>query len=163
MKAFLCRDHGSAEVELALSTNKKLSTMNILCCQMSQTTKDAVRVTGHGCQANAMPITQSLMQAYRSVNSVYKTHRTREEKVKKAKEQRLKDRGEEEAKEQKEAIMSMEKKRRRLEDREKSVSKEQKKCKEQVAEGLYDEASRRLKKAIVDRNIRQRSLLFKSW
>ena len=43
----------------------------------------------------------------------------------KAKEQRLKDQGEEpEAKEQKEAIMSMKSKKWRLEDREKSVSKE---------------------------------------
>ena len=68
--------------------------------------------------------------------------------MKKAKEQRLKDQWEEEAKEQKEAIMSMERKKRRLEDREKSVSKEEKKCKEQVAEGLYDEANRRLQKAV---------------
>ena len=53
---------------------------------------------------------QSLMQACRSAYSVYKTRKTREEKVKKAKEQRLKDhRGKEEATEQKEAIMSMEK------------------------------------------------------
>ena len=78
--------------------------------------------------------------------------------MKKAKEQRLKDQGEEEAKEQKEAIMSMERKNRRLEDREKSFSKEQKKCKEQVARGLYDEANRRLQRAIVHENIGQRSL-----
>ena len=49
--------------------------------------------------------------------------------MKKAKEQRLKDQGEEEAKEQKEAVVSMKTKKRRLEDREKSVNKEQKKCK----------------------------------
>ena len=54
-KASLCRAHGHAEVEHSLSTNKKLSTMNVLCCQMRQTTKDAVRVTGHG-QAHAMPM-----------------------------------------------------------------------------------------------------------
>ena len=63
--------------------------------------------------------------------------------MKKAKEQRLKDQGEEEAKEQKEAVMSMKTKKRRLEDREKSVNKEQKKCKEQLAEELYNEANRK--------------------
>ena len=61
MKASLCRAHGHAEVEHSLSTNNKLSTMNVLCCQTRQTTKDVVRVTGHG-QAHVMPITQSLMQ-----------------------------------------------------------------------------------------------------
>ena len=45
--------------------------------------------------------------------------------MKNAKKQRLNDhRGEKEAREQKEAIMSMERKKRRLEDREKPVSKE---------------------------------------
>ena len=83
--------------------------------------------------------------------------------MKKAKEQRLKDQREEEAKEQKEAIMSMERKKRKLEDGEKSVSKEQKKCKELVAGGLYNKANRRLQRAIVDKDIRQRSLLSKSW
>ena len=82
---------------------------------MRQTTKDAVIVAGHG-QAHAMAITQSFMQACISAYSVlvyvYKTHRTREEKVMKAKEQRLKDQGEEPvAKEQKEAIMSMKSKK----------------------------------------------------
>ena len=111
---------------------------------MRQTTKDAIRVAGPG-QAHAMPITQSFMQACKSAYSVYKNRRTREEKVKKANEQRRKDQGEEEAKEQKEAIIiSMKRRKRRLEDREKSVSKEQKKCDEQVAEGLYDEANRRI-------------------
>ena len=128
---------------------------------MRQANKDVVRVAGHG-QAHAMPITQSLMQACISGYSVYKTRRTREEKAKKAKEQRLKDQGEEEAKEQKEAIMSMATRKQRLENREKSVSKEQKKCKERLAEELYDEANRRLQKTIVDKNIGQRSLLFTS-
>ena len=92
MKASLCRAHGHVEVEHSLSTNKKLSTMNVLCCQMRQTTKDAIRVTGHG-QAHAMSITQSLMHACRSAYSVYKTRRRGEKKVKKAKEQRLNDQG----------------------------------------------------------------------
>ena len=88
VKVSLCLAHGIAEVERSLSTNKKLSTTNILCCQMSQTSKDAVGDTGHS-QALAMPITQSSIQACRSVYSVYNTQRTREEKEKKAKEQRL--------------------------------------------------------------------------
>ena len=75
-----------------LLSKQKLSTKNVLCCQMSQTTKDAVRVTRHG-QAHAMPITWSLMQTCRVACSVYNNRRTREEKEKKAKKQRLKDRG----------------------------------------------------------------------
>ena len=118
MKASLCRFQGHAEVEHSLSTNKKLSPVNVLCCAMTQTTKDAVRITGHG-QVHAMPIIQSFMQACKSAYSAYKTRSTRQEKVKKAKEQRQKDQGKEEAKEQKESIMSMKRKKRRLEDREK--------------------------------------------
>ena len=77
--------------------------MNVLCCQVSQTTKDAVRVTGRS-HDHAMSITQSLMQACRSTYSVYKTQRTREEKEKKVKGQRLKDQVKRYAKGQQEAI-----------------------------------------------------------
>ena len=48
--------HDNAEIERSLSTNNKLSTKNVLCCQISQTTKHAVRVAGHD-PAHAMPIT----------------------------------------------------------------------------------------------------------
>ena len=71
-----------------------MRTMNALRYQMNQATKDAVRVKGHG-QAHAMTITQSLT---RPVD--HNTQRTQGEKEKKAKEQRLKEQGEEEAKEQ---------------------------------------------------------------
>ena len=127
---------------------------------MRQANKDVFRVAGHGqaCYANHPILDAGLLSGY----SVYKTRRTREEKAKKAKEQRLKDQGEEEAKEQKEAIMSMATRKQRLENREKSVSKEQKQFKERLAEELYDEANRRLQKTIVDKNIGQRSLLFTS-
>ena len=59
----------------------------------------------------------------------------------------------------------MERKKQKLEDREKSISKEQKKCKEklQVAGWLYVEANRRLQKAIKDKAMGQRSLLFEAW
>ena len=52
---------------------------------------------------------------------------TREEKEEKTKEQRLKDQGKGEAKEQQEAIMSMEREKRKHKNRAKFISKEQKK------------------------------------
>ena len=52
---------------------------------------------------------------------------TREEKEKKIKEQRLKDQGKWEAKEQQEAIVSMEREKRKHKNRGEFISKEQKK------------------------------------
>ena len=61
----------------------------------------------------------------------------------------------------------MERKKQKLEDREKFISKEQKKCKEELqvagGGGLYVEANRRLQKAIKDKAMGQRSLLFEAW
>ena len=58
--------------------------------------------------------------------------------------------------------MSMERKKRKLEERKIFQYREQKTCKEQVAEGLYGEANKRLQKAIIDKSMGQRLLLFKS-
>ena len=119
-------------------------------------------VTGHG-QAHAMPITQSLMQACRSAYSVYNTRITREEKEKKAKEQRLKDQGKRRPKDNKKPRCPW-REEAKAGGQKKPVGKEQKKCKEQVTEGLYGEANRRLQKATIDKDMLQRSLFFKaSW
>ena len=91
MKASLCHAHGNTEVKHSLSTNKKLSTMNVLCCQMRQTTKDAVNYTtwSSPCYASHSILDAGLQICLQCV-------------------QRLKDKREEEDKEQKETIMFME-------------------------------------------------------
>ena len=96
---------------------------------MSQTTKDSVRITGHG-QTLAMPITRSLMQTCRVV-CIQQPKNTRREREK-AKKQRLKDRGKRgKAKEQQGPSCLW---RGRSESRrtEKVISKEQKKYQEEL-------------------------------
>ena len=111
VKASLCHAHFIYEVErIVHSECTPLSdeSNNRRCSQ-------SYRTWSSPCYA--MPITQSLMQVYRTAYSAYNTQRTRGEKEKKAKVQRLKDQGEEEVKEQKEALVSMEREKRKLEDR----------------------------------------------
>ena len=86
--ASLCHTHGHAEVEHSLSKNKKLSTMNVLCCQMRQTTKDAVRVSGYG-QAHAMPILDASLQICLQCIQNPKSTRRESEEGKRAETERL--------------------------------------------------------------------------
>ena len=75
MKAGLCLAQGNAGVERSLSENKKVVTnertlLSDAYINVLRSTKDAIKVTASG-QAYMMPITPALMQARRSVNSVY--------------------------------------------------------------------------------------------
>ena len=108
---------------------------------------------------------QSLMQACRSAYSVYKNRRTREQKVKKAKEQRLKDqRGKRKPKnKRKPSCLWRGKSEGWKIEKNLSVRNRRNARSKWLRDWLYDEAKRRLQKAIVDKNIGQRSLLFQSW
>lgn len=160
IKAVLCLAHGNAEVERSLSENKRVLTpersqLTDESINALRLTKDAVRVTGSG-QAHQMPITPSLIQARRSAYGVY-SKRLAEEREKKAKTQRMKDQREKDAQAKKEQLESLDRKKRTLADRDKEVAKEQDRCREELkaAEGLYGEVTKRLQKAITDKNMQE--------
>ena len=86
LKASLCCAHGNAEVERFPFNKQKLSTKNVLCCQMSQTNKDAVSP----CYANHSSLDTDKQSGLQCIQQPKNTRRERE----KAKEWRLKDRRE---------------------------------------------------------------------